>query len=281
MPTNTTTLAVQNAGGDAAHITVHFVPEAGSSYPAIADITDTIAVGASHTYDLATRAQFASVTKWVGSATVSVTDTANDRIVGVANTVNVKYADAYELFTYNAFAGGSNEVVLPLIQENNSGNRTSVNCQNIGAANTKITVTYTPETGSAPKAPESKPNVPQNGMAVFLQDYQGTTKFVGSARVTSDPASPLVCVVNQQKPAAGRGSSYEGFNPAAATGTVVLPLIQSRNGNATNGYVYTSINLATADGLSHAVKCDFAPAPGFSDPTDVTGYGCGGRLLAE
>ena len=135
--TNTTMLAVQNAGGDAASITVHFVPEAGSSYPAIADITDTIAVGASHTYDLAARAEFASVTKWVGSATVSVTDTANDRIVGVANTVNVKYPDAYQLFTYNAFAGGSNEVVLPLIQENNSGNRTSVNCQNIGAGNTK------------------------------------------------------------------------------------------------------------------------------------------------
>jgi hypothetical protein len=115
--------------------------------------------------------------------------------------------------------------------------------------------------------------VPQNGMGVFIQDYQGATKFLGSARVTSDPPSPLVCVVNQQKPSRGTGSAYEGFRPAAATGTVVLPLIQSRNGNATNGYVYTSINLATADGLSHAVKCDFAPAPGFSDPADVTGTG--------
>ena len=133
-------------------------------------------------------------------------------------------------------------------------------------------MTYTPETGSSPKVSESKSDVPQNGLAVFLQDYLGTTKFV-SARVTSDPASPLVCVVNQQKPAAGRGSSYEGFNPAAATGAAVLPLIQSRNGDAAKGYVFTSINLATADGASHAVKCDFAPAPGFSDPADVTGTG--------
>jgi hypothetical protein len=272
----TTTLAVQNANEEAngaVAITIHFVPEAGSSYPPVTDITDTINLGASHTYDLAMRPEFASVSKWVGSATVSVTDTANDRIVGIANTLNIKYPDAYQLNTYNAFTGGSTEVVLPLIQENNSGNRTSVNCQNIGTGNTTVTVTYTPETGSNPKAPESKANVPQNGMAVFLQDYLGATKFVGSARVTSDPASPLVCVVNQQKPAAGRSSSYEGFRPAAATGTAVLPLIQSRNGNPTNGYSYTSINVATADGASHAIKCDFAPAPGFSDPPDVSKTG--------
>ena len=269
----TTTLAVQNAGGDAADITIRFKPETGSAYPAISNITDNIPMGASHTYDLAVRSEFASVAKWVGSATVSVTDTVNDRIVGVANTVNVKTADAYQLYTYNAFTGGSTEVVLPLIQENNSSNRTSINCQNIGAPTTTVSVTYTPETGSSPKAPQSKPDVPQYGMAVFLQDNQGATKFVGSARVTSNPASDLVCVVNQQKTTNGRGSSYEGFKPAAATGTVVLPLIQSRNGTPANGYVYTSINLATADGASHAVKCDFAPAPGFTDPADVTGSG--------
>ena len=270
---NTTALVVQNAGNDAVDITVHFSPETGSTYPTVSDITDNIAMGASHTYDLSSLTQFASVSKWIGSATVSVTDTANDLIVGVANTVGSKNADAYVLFTYNAFTGGSDEVILPLIQENNNGNRTSVNCQNIGTGNTKITVTYTPQAGIASKASESKSDVPQNGMGVFIQDYQGATKFLGSTRVTSDPPSPLVCVVNQQKPSKGTGSSYEGFRPAAATGTVVLPLIQSRNGNATNGYVYTSINLATADGLSHAVKCDFAPAPGFSDPADVTGTG--------
>jgi hypothetical protein len=270
---NTTTLAVQNAGNDEAQITIHFSPETGSSYPTVPDITDTIAMGASHTYDLASLTQFASVSKWIGSATVSVTDTANDLIVGIANTVGSKNADAYVLYTYNAFTGGSTEVNLPLIQENNNGNRTSVNCQNIGTGSTKITVTYTPQTGIAPKASESKSDVPQNGMGVFIQAYEGTTKFLGSARVTSDPPSPLVCVVNQQKPSKGTGSSYEGFKPAAATGIVVLPLIQSRNGSDANGYVYTSINLATADGLSHDVKCDFAPAPGFSDPSDVTGTG--------
>jgi hypothetical protein len=50
-------------------------------------------------------------------------------------------------------------------------------------------------------------------------------------------------------------------------------LIQSRNGNSANGWIYTSINLATADGASHDITCDFKPAPGFTDPSDVSGSG--------
>jgi hypothetical protein len=47
-------------------------------------------------------------------------------------------------------------------------------------------------------------------------------------------------------------------------------LIQSRNGSAARGYVYTSINLATADGLAHNITCAFNPAPGFTTPVDAT-----------
>jgi len=215
-----------------------------------------------------------SIPKWVGSITVSVDDAANDTIAGVSNTVNQKYPAAYQLATYNAFTAGSTTVVLPLIQENNSGNRTSVNCQNISTSvTTDIKVDYTPEAGSPAKPSETKTGIIPNGMAVFLQNYLGAVKFVGSAKVTSTPAAPLVCVVNQQKPATGRYSSYEGFNPSSATGEVVLPLIQSRNGNTSSGWVYTSINLATSDGASHPITCDFKPAPGFTDPANVSGSG--------
>jgi hypothetical protein len=269
----TSTFNVQNTGSDSVDITISFTPEVGSSYPSISPINDTIAMGAAHTYDLGTLSQFSSVTKWVGSASVTVGDTA-DSIAGVASTVNQKFSDAYQLATYNAFNSGSTTVLLPLIQENNSGNRTSINCQNIDPSNTTtISVAYTPEAGSVSKVSESKPGITANGIAVFLQDYQGSAKFVGSATVTSSPAVPLVCVVNQQKPANGRYSAYEGFDPSAATDTVVLPLIQSRNGNDTNGYVYSSINLATADGSSHSITCDFRPAPGFTDPSDATDSG--------
>lgn len=271
---NTTTFNVQNTGNTDAEITIRFTPEAGSTYPNVPDITDTIKPGAAKTYDLSTLSQFSGITRWVGSATVSVSDPANDSIAGVATTVNQRYPTAYQLYTYNAFTRGSTTVILPLIQENNNGNRTSVNCQNISSSTpTTVTVTYIPETGYGPKPAETKTNVPPNGVAVFLQDYRGTTRWVGSARVTSDPAVPLVCVVNQQKPAHGTGSTYEGFDPASATDTVVLPLIQSRNGDPTRGWVYTSINLATADGNPHPITCDFKPAPGFTDPPSVTKTG--------
>ncbi len=270
----TTTFNVQNTGNTPADITIVFTPEAGSTYPTIPNVTDTIPPGAAKTYNLGTMSQFNNITKWVGSATVSVADPANDSIAGVATTVNQRYSTAYQLYTYNAFSSGSTTVILPLIQENNNGNRTSINCQNISQSTpTTVTVTYIPESGYGTKLAETKANVPSYGVAVFLQDYQGATKWVGSARVTSDPAVPLVCVVNQQRPAYGTGSSYEGFDPASATDTVVLPLIQSRNGSATTGWVYTSINLATADGNPHEITCDFKPAPGFADPPNVTKTG--------
>lgn len=81
----------------------------------------------------------------------------------------------------------------------------------------------------------------------------------------------MVCVVNIQKPSVARASSYEGFDPSTATDKVVLPLIQSRNGTAAKGWAYTTINLATGDGLAHAISCNFVPSSGFADPADQTG----------
>lgn len=268
---STTTFNVQNTGADEVDITVDFTPEAGSTYVEVPDITATIPMGAAATFDLYAMDEFAAIDKWVGSVTVMVGDAVNDSIAGVATTVDLRYATAYQLGTYNAFVKGSDTVVLPLIQEANNGNRTSVNCQNLSQTETvTVTVDYIPETGYAAKASETLADVPPNGVAVFLQQPSGVPTWVGAATVTSDPAAPLACVVNQQRADRARLSSYEGFDPADATMTVELPLIQSRNGS---GLVYTSINLATEDGAAHDVVCDFKPAPGYTDPPDATGNG--------
>ncbi len=272
---NTTTFNVQNTGSTEAAITITFTPEPGKGYSAITAINDTLPVGSAETFNLNELTEFSAITKWVGSATVAVTDTANDSVAGVANTVNYANGAAYQLGTYNAFTGGSNTVNLPLVMESNSRNRTSINCQNISpSTTTTISVAYTPESGGNPKAGEQKTDVGPNGVAVFLQADQGTTKFVGSAVASSTPAVPLVCIVNQQGVLTGQGSSYEGFNPGTMTDEVVLPLIQSRNSNW-----YTSINLATGDGLSHTVTCDFSPGSGFTDPPNQGGTGASVVLL--
>jgi hypothetical protein len=270
---NDTIFSVQNAGTTDADITIQFTPEAGSSYLNVANVTATIRPGASRVFDLTQLPVFSSIGKWVGSATVSVSDTANDAIVGVATTVNRRFSDAYQLYTYNAFTRGSSTVILPLIQENNNGNRTSINCQNISNSDTTITVNYIPENPSYGSKPSESKSVPPNGVAVFLQQYQGSQKWVGSAQVTSSPNVDLVCVVNQQKPSTGSASAYEGFDPSTATKTVVLPLVQSRNGNASNGWVFSSINIATSDGQPHNITCDYKPAPGFQYPGNVSRTG--------
>lgn len=291
----TSVLTIQNTSDTSADITIKFTPLVGSTFPAIGDVTDTIPAFASHSFDLSTLAAFSGVNRWIGAASVSVADTTNNRIAGVSNTVNVGVSTAYQLATYNAFSSsGSTTVVLPLIQENNNGNRTGVSCQNVGSSPTTITITYKKAGANyVDKAPQSVSNVPAGGMAVFIQDYTGTAKFVGSAVVSSNPASNMVCIVNQQKLSNGSYSSYEGFNPSVASEEVVLPLIVSRNGKPTTGYTYTAFSIATADGLPHPVTCDFIPSPGFADVPNqtMTGatsvfsqhdiYGTGARFIGS
>jgi len=280
---NTSEFFVQNASlSGSAVITITFTPAAGGGFASIPPFTDSIAANAAHNYDMNVMSQFTGITRWIGSVTVEVKDPANS-IAGVANTVSIKYPTAYQLATYNAFASGSTQVVLPVIQENNVGNRTSVNCQNISSSTpTTVTVAYTPGPSFPAKASEVQANVSSNATAVFIQDYTNTPgkpRFVGSAKVTSSPAVPLVCVVNQQNPIKGTIDAYDGFDPASATPTILLPLIQSRNGNAANGFVYTTINMATSDGSSQTVKCDFKPAPGFTVPTSQNGTGAAINLF--
>ncbi len=265
-----TLINIQNAGEADVTIQINFGPEAG--YATVTPINDTIKKGAAHTYDLKTLAQFSAITKWVGSATVTVTS-ATGSVAGVAVTRKSTNPNAYGVYAYNAFSKGSTTVIAPLIQEANNGNRTSINCQNISPdATTTVSVAYTPEPGNPAKPAESKANIGPGEPAVFVQNETGT-KFVGSATITSNPAVPLVCVINQQKRSVGRMSSYEGFDPADATTSVVLPLIQSKNGNVSKGYVYTTVNASTADGTSGNFTLDFKPETGISDVSNETKAG--------
>lgn len=267
---NNSTFNIQNTGDTQVSITIKFVPEPGQGYPAIADVTDTIQPGAAKTYDQATMSQFSSATKWVGSATVTVNGSGT--VAGVANVINSADANAYRLFTYNGFTAGTTTVKAPLIQEANNTNRTSINCQNLSPnTTTTINVQYTPEPGNPAKASESKSNIGPNAIAVFLQAETGT-KFVGSALISSSPAVPLACVINQTRTNRGLGSAYEGFSAqsGAASNTVVAPLVQAKNG-ATN--VYSAVTVATLDGTEATFTIDYRPEPGITDPPNETKTG--------
>jgi hypothetical protein len=75
--------------------------------------------------------------------------------------------------------------------------------------------------------------------------------FVGSAAVTANSAgNDLNVIVNQLS--ASNGEAYGGFDPAAATDTVVMPLIMDRNG----GY-FTGFNVQNVGSDSTTVNCTF------------------------
>ncbi|NLC14674.1 MAG: hypothetical protein GX768_11620, partial [Chloroflexi bacterium] len=190
---------------------------------------------------------------------------------GVASNVNSTVPASPTNGVYNAFSAGSASAILPLIMDNNNGNRTGASCQNLGPGTATITMAYTPSTGYPARISDVFTDVPENGIAVKVMDYLGTTKWVGGASVTVSGSATIACVVNQTRPAKKNSNLYEGFNPAAATDTVVMPLIMSKNGTTTKAF--TAFSVASVDGTNISVTCDWKPSTGFADIVDTTKSG--------
>jgi hypothetical protein len=158
--------------------------------------------------------------------------------------------------------------------EANNGNRTGTNCQNLGPDTATVTMSYSPSAGYPARADDVFENIPVNGLAskTFL-DY-GAPKWIGSATVTASGSNTIVCVVNQTRPERKNSNIYEGFTPSLASPEVVLPLIMTKNGNASNPTkTFTSINLASADGSNISVTCDWKPMAGYPDLPNTTKSG--------
>jgi len=258
---NDTTFNIQNTTGDSVDITIEFIPEPGSTYPAVPDVTDTIPAWSAHTFDQRTMTEFSGVTMWVGSAKVTV-DGAG-AIAGVAQQID----SARNTGTaYNAFLGGVPEVQMPLVMKENNNMFTSVNCTNMGPGDTDITVTYVPEAGYAALPPETKTAVVESGTAVFIQ--YGAPKWVGAATVTNSAGNPLACIGNQANLVSYYASAYEGFDADVATDAVVAPLVQFQT--QAGGNLYTGINIKNLGGTDTTATVDFKPAPGFADVADMT-----------
>ena len=261
---NVSVFSVQNVGTVDAGITIDFIPQPGSAYADITDVTDTILAGASHTYDMA---NYNGSNQWLGSIKVTAS---SSQLAGVLANVNSSNAASPTNGVYNGFNTGSDTVSLPLIMEANSGNRTGTNCQNIGPGVGTITLSYFPEAGYPARAADVYTDVPVNGLAAKLM-FETGTKWVGSTIATIDGGNTMVCVVNQTRPTLKRSSIYEGFTPSAATDTIVAPLIMTKNG--TTSKTFTSLNIASADGTNIDVTCDWIPEAGYSDITDTNKNG--------
>jgi hypothetical protein len=231
---------VQNTGTADATVDVAY-----SDGTLVSDVV--IAPGAAHTFDQATETHSAAIFSGV------VTSDQPVAVAVIQESVDV-------MFAYTGFTSGTPNPVMPLINANNSGYITGVQIQNTGGTDTDVTVSYTAVVGT--DCTETL-TVPANGSTTFaLLAFSGTnagetcanapTTFVGSAEVTGNTAgNDLVAIVNQLKIGVN-GEAYGSFDAAAATDTVVMPLIMDNN----SGY-FTGFNVQNVGAADTTVTCTF------------------------
>jgi len=239
---------VQNTGSEDADVLV--------TYNTGVTETATIPPGAAATFDQAINPDLAA--GWVGSASV----TSDQSMVAAAMQVGPT-----TLLGYNGFTGASTAPVMPLVNANNYGYVTGIQVQNTSGTDTEVTIAYAPSTAGT--ACTETGTVPANSSASFglyAFTYSGGTTtsdcvmgetFVGSAAVVTNTAdAPLVVIVNQLNSDANKGAAYEGFDPAAGTDTVVMPLIMDRNWEYFTGFSVMNVGDAATD-----VTCTFTDSP--------------------
>jgi len=270
---NVSVFSIQNASSVVANYVIDFVPQPGGGFAEIADIPGTLEPGAAATYNMA---DYNGANPWLGSIKVTASTGA---IAGVVSNVNATVPASPTNGVYNGFSAGSATAILPLIMENNNGNRTGTSCQNLGPGAATITMSYTPSEGFPERPDDVFENVPENGIAVKVMDYQGTTKWVGSSTVTVSDGASIACVVNQTRPAKKNSNLYEGFDPDAASDTVVMPLIMTKNGSTTK--TFTAFSIASVDGNDIDVTCDWKPSEGFADIADTTKSGAAVLVFSQ
>jgi hypothetical protein len=162
---------------------------------------------------------------------------------------------------YSGFAAGSTNIALPLVMANNSGFSTAYQVQNISTTETAVvTVHYGPNTstkGSFAPADENFSLAPGIAKTVFQaatppsngssNDWSTAGAYIGSANITTVGGS-IVAIVNQQRSGGvPLGSTYDGFDPAAATAKISAPLIMANN----SGY-YTTLQIQNVAGSGTA-----------------------------
>ncbi len=236
---------VQNAGSSSASIDIDYTP---GSNGVSGSESDTIAIGAAHTFDQASGSSTTNCDdladgsgKFIGSARV----TSNQPVV--ATVMQLGTGGFNVLMGYNGFAsGGSTTVQLPLIMALNSGFYTGYQVQNVGGSSTVATIEYGTNLGGAlTPLPDSCSLDPGESCTLIQNGGQWTSKYVGSASVTA--SQDLVVVVNQISAGGGGvgpfGTAYEGFDPSGATGAISASLIMANNG----GY-YTGVQVMNVGG---------------------------------
>lgn len=199
-----TGISVQNSGTTTATVTVTYGPNLVPGGSPLANDTATLDPGRSAVF------LKSGAARYVGSATV--TTGAGQEVVVVVNQFSSRSGTAYEGINN---ASATDKVSLPLLMARNGGFDTGVQCRHLGSGNVTITLTYTPNTvpGSTFNPPPASQSVAA-GTPFNVQQGLFPDRYVGSGIVTTNPPTPVVCIVNQLNNTAtdDRFLTYNGVN---------------------------------------------------------------------
>ncbi|MGL4648326.1 MAG: hypothetical protein ACRC1H_02865 [Caldilineaceae bacterium] len=155
--------------------------------------------------------------------------------------------------SYVGRSGGSNTVLLPLLNKNNSGYTTWFSVQNAGGSDANITINYS--SNVADVAATIKPGAAK----VFYQNSEAHNIPTFAATITS--SQPIVAAVIQESE--GIMFAYTGF--AAGVPAPVFPLINANN----SGYI-TGVQIQNAGNTATDVTLSYTPSPGANNGTACT-----------
>jgi hypothetical protein len=214
-----TGISVQNTGTTATNITVSFSANTKGTFQPAAITFNNVAAGQTKTLNTANATTNTnapgfggntSALRYVGSATI--TNSANQPLVAVVNQVGAIITGS----TYEGFnpATATAKVSLPLLMNANGGFSTAFQCQNVGTSSATITVKYGPNSKGTTVPANFTQTIAAgaSGTPIRQDTALGTTRYVGSATVTSSGPS-IVCVANESGALTGDTLlTYNGFN---------------------------------------------------------------------
>ena len=175
-----------------------------------------------------------------------------------------------KLFTYNGFAEGATELLLPAYMRNYYGYYAAVVVANPGTVEATAEFTYVNgPLGTSPAGEDvvveehtipagesitvyDGPTDTISDLALAGYDWGSSYQFFGTLSISSD--EPVVAMVNQEAEASkgAQAGTYNGMGTATGSSMVSVPLIQSDF----YGY-YTSLTIMTVDGGEATVEITY------------------------
>jgi hypothetical protein len=175
--------------------------------------------------------------------------------------------------SYNGFLGGATTLYAPALYNMfpaANGWRSSINVQNIGAANTNVTVQFSD--GGADMACSNNPLGPGESCLLYMPDRTGgATEFSG---VIVSSAEPIVGLVNASNGNLKEAQTYSAIPAGSGSGTVSFAIVMKTFPGPTGGwntnFLVQNIGAAACDALTIDYSDD--PDTGAAGPSyQVTG----------